>query len=267
MNSNLRSLRVLSLTASIAGIGALAPTRASAIVHYQTGFEAPTFTLGPLIGQDGWVGDPAANPAITVQNTVVASGSQAVRANAAGDPLGFQWAWKPLSTVTVPATTAEPLVTISWDMQLSPLGGGDTPTKLWGIDLYNGTGRIAVVGIFQDTGGPVIAGTGADGQTLFNLGGAPARGAWHNFQIVLNYDELTYDVRMDGNLIDFDVPFNVGANAGVDRTLGDADFTGQERGTDIGYFDNYSVTSAPVPEPTTIALSALGGCALLQRRR
>ena len=80
-----RSRRALALALGLISTSAVLPASASATVHYQTGFESPSFTLGQLIGQDGWVGDPAANPAIAVQNTVFASGSQAVRANV---PLG-----------------------------------------------------------------------------------------------------------------------------------------------------------------------------------
>src|SRR5262245_2745652 len=108
---------------------------ASATIHYQTGFEQPAFSVGPLVGQDSWTGDPTINPAITVQTSVVASGAQAVRINAVDDEGNFHWTWKPLSTVTAAATTAEPIVTVSWDMYLSALGPNDTPTKLWGVDL------------------------------------------------------------------------------------------------------------------------------------
>ncbi len=51
-------------------IGAIA-LPASAASLYSTGFEAPTFSLGALNGQGGWV---SADPTAAVENTVVYAG-------------------------------------------------------------------------------------------------------------------------------------------------------------------------------------------------
>lgn len=47
---------------------------------FSTGFEPPTYSLGPLSGQDGWVGSNVS----AVENSTVFAGTQAVAYNSTG---------------------------------------------------------------------------------------------------------------------------------------------------------------------------------------
>ena len=56
-------------------LAVLAPLQGAIILS--TGFENPPYTLGALAGQDGWLA--AGTTAITVENTTVKTGAQAVQ--------------------------------------------------------------------------------------------------------------------------------------------------------------------------------------------
>ena len=60
----------------ILAIGSVLP--ACAGVLYSTGFESPTFTTGPIAGQNGWAVFPGPTSAVQVESGVAESGSQAV---------------------------------------------------------------------------------------------------------------------------------------------------------------------------------------------
>jgi len=231
------------------------------------GFEAPTYNLGNLVGQNGWVVDPAANSGVAqVQNTVFKTGSQAVRMSGGSTT----WAWPDLGYT--PA--AGEFVRVSFDVQRSSFGAANNFGYF--VDIYDTTGaRIARSGLTR-TGTSTAPGSV---QALATIGGATPgsfligspllNNTWYSFAVDLNFTADTYDVRIDGSLISAGLPFVVAANG-----VGDADLqlSGATGATDSGYFDNYMVEALVIPEPTAMSLvllglAGLGGRAWLGRRQ
>jgi len=247
---------------------------AATTVRYQTGFEpGEGFTLGNLVGQHNWDQADGALPNVdsTVQNTLVrptTGGLQAVQIHANGPAdnpnADFTDVWTPATTVGAAAIAAEPLVTIKWDMQRGVLAGGQTETALWGIDIYDlGDATIAAsIGAYDDSVGPAVAGTNSSGNFVF-LGDGTPRGNWDTYTVTVNYLTRQYTVAMNGVTLGTPQSIFLGSNAGI----GDVDFLALTRGTDSAYFDNFSITTSTVPEPT----AALGFSAvvigLVRKRR
>jgi hypothetical protein len=237
-------------TAAILGFAGAA----NAGVIYQTGFENPPFTLGSVVGQDGWseFGSATAN----VQNAVAASGSQAVAvdgASTASQSGPFKSSPTAAGKVVL---SGDIMLTSSADQgswQFAGLGAGLTPFD-GGIDIGAGGNIFAIT-----AGYPTI--------------GSFSRDVFHSVQIFLNYNTQSYSVRLDGVTLASGLHFCgdngpcAGAPSGpFDSGLFDT-FGGNH--TDTGYLDDYAVATF-VPEPSTWAVMLLGMGALgasLRRRR
>jgi len=260
---------VVVATALLSASAALAST-----LRYQSGFEpSEGFSIGNLIGQHGWEQADGAPPAVDslVQNGVVrpvSGGLQAVQLRTNGpsvDPnANFTDVWTVASGVTPAQTALEPLVTIQWDMMRGPITGSQSPTALWGIDIYDsGASNIAAsIGAYDDDLGPAIAATDAGGNFVF-LGDGSARGTWDSYSVTINYLTRKYTVSLNGVQLGAAQSLYFGANNGIN----DVDFLALTRGKDSAYFDNLSVTTSAVPEPAAIGIVALAGIGLLRKRR
>ena len=258
--------------AVLATLGAASFSNATTIV-YQTGFEAPDYNLGNLIGQNNWsqydADLPYAN--VTVQNGVVRAGtggSQAVKFQSMGassDPYtDFTDVWSTDSAVSSAQIAAEPIVRIQWDMMRAALGAGETPTGAWGIDIYdtNANNLVATISTYDDLIGPGVSGTDSLGSQIY-LGDRTSRGTWDTYMVQLDYNSRTYSVYLNGNQIgDFQ-----SINAAADNGIGDVDFLSWTRGTDSAYFDNVLITTEAVPEPSSLSAIALGVLLVGRRRR
>ncbi len=244
--------------ALVAALSAGVVASANAAVLFDSqGFEAPTYTLGSLPGQNGWLLDNNPPGPFTVQNTVVRSGSQAVRATGGGT--GTNWTFPDISYT--PA--AGEIISVRADLARTV---GSTASFGYLLDIYSPAGRIARAGLGTNAGTivPVL--------TTLNTAGAPATflasnatyaaNQWVNFEILLNFATQSYDLNIDGISIATNLPF-VGAGA----SLADADFQVSTAATanDVGYLDNYIVET--IPTPGALALLGLGGLAARRRRR
>ena len=235
----------------------LAASQADAAVLYQTGFENPPFTPGPIAGQDGWsVFGPSAGS--FVENTFAFAGTQAVEVN----PALFPGQSGPFKEVD----TSSPIVTQSAEIylksstnetswQYATLGPGFVNFAA-GIDIDVTTGAIHSI----TQGFPVI--------------GTFTRNVWHNVSLDLNYATDTYAVVLDGSFLASNIPFcgNSGAFCTGSSTIssyGDGffdSFGGISGQNDVGYIDNYSVSAVPEPASLTLIGSGLLALAFLRRR-
>jgi len=96
-------MRRAALTKGIVILFVLGCVREAAAGYiYQTGFEKPSFTTGPLAGQGGWSVFGFSPAAVTVQDSVAMTGKQAVRVNAAavGQNQVGPWHSDPFDTAT-----------------------------------------------------------------------------------------------------------------------------------------------------------------------
>ena len=216
---------------------------AHAGVIYQTGFESPTFTVGPLAGQDGWnVFSGGGTPgAVTVQTAVVESGSQAVEVNtslASGQTGPFRFDQSsPSDTIVI--MKADVLLTSS-SVQTAWQFAGITPTLqfMGGFNaLSDGTLQIITAGFPVTT--PIIS-----------------RDVWNQWEVIYNFNAQTFDILINNTLVASNEPFFTSSSTIGEGLFDTFNATG---GNDKGYLDNYSITS--VPEPGSVIL--LGSSSLL----
>jgi hypothetical protein len=255
------SLLLIGVVGSIAS--------AQTTLFNSNGFEAPGYTLGNLSGQNTWFIDGTAS--YSVQNTVVAGGSQAVRAD--GGTV-TSWAFPPLNYTPATGET----VRIQADLARSTPG---SPTGSFGysIDVYDSNvARTTRFGLVNNAG-VIQAFVSAPFNTttqLFDPASAPVTvlltdaipaNQFINFDARLNYDTKNLRLFINGVDVGENIPF-------VTQTatnLADADFqvSTAAGAVDFGFLDNYVVTVLPVPEPfscTAVAAVGLVGVWRLRRR-
>jgi hypothetical protein len=219
---------------------------ARAGVVYSTGFEPPTYTLGNLVGQDGWqIFGPAT---VLVENSLVQSGVQAVSVDGSvvsqSGPFHADVATGPLVQLSAGIYIASSSNQSEW--QFSGLASGLAPF-MGGINVLPG-GAIQL----QTPGFPTV--------------GTFSYDTWHNVRYVFDITTQTFDFYLDNSLISANAPF-VGGFVGA---FGDGLFDTFGGGNDFGYIDNYSVANVSgVPEPASITLFGSGvlGLAAAARRR
>ena len=270
-------IRNAVLTSAVAILASASISSANTII-YQTGFEAPGYTVGNLIGQNNWqqfdADLPFAN--VTVQDGVVrpiTGGLQAVKFQAMGpsaDPYAdFTNVWSSDSAVSSAHIANEPIVWIQWDMMREALSSGSgasatTSGGSWGIDVYdtNANNLALTISVYDDMIGPGISGTDDSLAQVF-LSEASERGTWDTYAIEIDYTSRSYTVFINGNLVGSPLTLNAAADNGI----GDVDFLSWTRGTDSAYFDNLLITTNAVPEPASLGLIGSTGMLLARRRR
>ncbi len=230
-------------------LGCMGP--ASADIIYQTGFESPSYSLGTLAGQNNW-----GNSSIpVVENTTVLSGSQAVEFDASLLPSGQNVIAQPLSYNSV--NNSQALVRIQEAFFLSATG----TTSVWDVMVVVGNnGFIGQLGVRNNNIGLGLANSG--------VGSVPVmRGQWNSLELDLNFQTQIQSAFMNGIFI------GEGSFSNPTTSLGFVEFgVNQSPGTDQAFFDNLSITSSAVPEPSTLVIGLLGvalagGYGLRRRRR
>jgi hypothetical protein len=257
-------LSIMSKSAKFAPLAVLAlatPVHADVIL-YNTSFENPPFTTGPIAGQDGWNNGSGIS---TIENTFARTGSQAVFVDGSSATQSGPWH---------PDITAGPLIDLSADLaiftstnqsarQFAGLGPNLVPF-IGGIDISSIGSNSS---IFLITPGFPVVGT-FPRATAFNSS------AWHHVDFLFNLATQTYNFSFDGSLLASSVPFcgsNAGCSGAAVATYGSSlfdTFGGVTGGNDSGYMDNFRLALV-TPEPSSIALmvTALGALCLKLRRR
>lgn len=253
--------------AVLAALGAVALTAApapAAIILYQTGFEAPTFTAGqPVEGQGGFVTN-ASPAASTVSTLFPAAGAQSLRIDAdlVVDPdfAPQSFNWVPLGD---PVAGGALVVRGEVDVAVFLSGPGEVQA---GLQAYDQNGFfIAGINIntdFQGTGPKLFYYTDTNNSIAFD-----AFGQYVRLGLTLDYTLGVASFDLNGTTLGTDVFAAGGGNvADFDLYMG-RPVLADPSGT-VAYFDNYLVTAA-VPEPASVGLVAAGVAGLLgyARRR
>lgn len=231
------------------------------MVLYSTSFENPPFTVGPIAGQDGWnVFGPGIS---TIENTFAKTGTQAVFVDGStasqSGPYHSDSTTGPLVDLSADIAIFTSSTQSEW--QFAGLGSGLFPF-LGGIDIFPNDNIEAIT-----KGFPVI-GT-FPRATAFNAS------AWHNINLLFDIATQTYNITLDGVTLAANVPFcgDNGPCAGAPVSsygTGFFDSFGQSSNpgaNDSGYMDNFRVTAAAVPEPSSMIPLLIGFAAVCFWRR
>jgi hypothetical protein len=249
-------MRNLLLTSIVTG-ALVAGSVQGATLFDSFGFESPTYTLGGLAGQNGWTSLGAGVGA--VQNSVVQSGSQAV--SITGNSANGYWDWQSINY------TPSPGEVVSATSGLRR-GSSITAIKNFGyfLDAYGSADEIGRIGIAENAGTLVAVATtvvgGTPGNYIFASG--LSYDTWYNLQMDINVGSQTFNFSINGTLVGSNLPF---LTAESDVTDVDLQLQGRAGATDVGYFDNYKITTVAVPEPAAVSLAVFGGLTLLAVRR
>lgn len=290
MNTIVKSKKMAFGLTVLATALAVAPAANAFTVYDSGGFETgagfmPTKTLE---GQTG------GTPALTYQSrvgttrdqTTVESGFGINATNAVlvryGTPItdtGSAVYTNNFTTVPTPVNTAvNPFVAVFSDILVQPAFTNDpnnptTQGPLFGLNASamggnNTTSPLTVGAVYVDSGtSAVLYQTSIGGEPVFiDSGESVSLDEYHSFALSLNYKTSTYNIQVDGVLINAE-PIPFASNA---TTFSNTDFlginpvAGQTNGG-FGFFDNYSVIA--IPEPASLGAFGLVGLSCTLRRR
>ncbi|MGA3185756.1 MAG: PEP-CTERM sorting domain-containing protein [Bryobacteraceae bacterium] len=226
-------------------------------VLYSTGFETPTFTTGPLNGQNNWSVFGPGTP--TVESSFADTGSQAVFVDGgAASQSGPYYA----------ISSSGPLIDLSADIAIFT---SSTETE-WQFGAL-GPGLVGYLGgINIEPNGDIYAITAVPSEIgTFTKATAFNSAAWQNINLLFDIATQTYSVSLNGTLLASNIPFCgsnstcTGANI---SSFGDAFFDSFGNGNDSAYMDNFSIVSVS-PEPSMIfpMAAVLAGIGAARRRR
>ncbi|MBX3119436.1 MAG: PEP-CTERM sorting domain-containing protein [Fimbriimonadaceae bacterium] len=219
------------------------------------GFEAPDYSNGStLTGANGWTPISEGTTAGLVQTDIVKSGSQAVRFDrTATSPATFGAYVEHSGWIMTPE---HPVTTMEWDMYALD---GSVKSDLWGMSAFWGLEERMTVGINQNNKLTVRNGWIGTVETNTTV----ARNVWNRYRIDIDYIAKNASVYFNDAFIG-----QWAILPGPAEHWGTAIFNRSFGGNDGAVFDGLSIaTSAPVPEPASLAALGIGAIALIRRRR
>ncbi|MCA0362342.1 MAG: PEP-CTERM sorting domain-containing protein [Armatimonadetes bacterium] len=224
---------------------------------YSTSFEAPTFSVGDLNGQDGWSSTNSGTPTWTISGDRAKTGTQSVKWSDAGVPSTSSFAWRDVSSF---ATNPVPGLTASFSVFIEQ---NSAASRRFGFDVFYDSSDWTRLVIDKNTG--IFANTNIGSGTLSQVGtlGTAAAGRWVDISVSINFVTRAVSAKVDG--INIAMPSLSAATtqaSDIDLFRGLNNPLSGETG--LAYFDD--VTYEAVPEPTTMALLALGAVVANRRR-
>lgn len=248
------------------------PGLAAATSLFNCGFEAPTYSIGDLSGQDGWMVTPA-NAVGSIQDKFVYSGLQAVELI---DGASFGRAQQSISGVPDPVLSASYAMMFDdvWQgpmeadrfeaqMRVEVTGSGGTFGIEFGFLKAPSAGYETVPGDASAFYIEVGSESAMLGKAYDVVDYAAYSNTWHTYDLIFDNPNDLAQLYVDGVL-------RTQLTITEDLTaLSNVQIQNQRWGTNPSnseslYFDDLNVSV--VPEPATFGVFALGLAALLRRR-
>jgi hypothetical protein len=216
-------------------------------ILYQTGFEAPAYSLGNLAGQDSW--SPLAVLTPVVQSATTFSGSQAAHFNATGltgqtivgRPITYNALGNPESIVrfTMRAMITSAATTSNWNI----------------FSISSSAGFLAQTLVVQSRNARISGGGAATGSIFIQPD------VWNQYEMNVDFANQWATAYVNGEFIG-QRPLSVNPATNITRV---AFGVNSLPGTDSIFYDDLLVMS--IPEPGSMALLSCGAMPLLWRRR
>lgn len=247
-----RTLLAVSAAAVICATAALSNAAAPALLLDTEGFEAPTFSTGDLVGQNGWVSAGSGSVSATIEDANPIDGAQSLRVDRGANSTGFFASY--LGGVPDGGSN---IIQIEWDMTYELLEQTDGSFgPFFGVQAFDDLTSpgnvldIATLGVDATTSDILIA-DGASGH-FKESGFVVTHDEPHHYDLVLNFNNSTYTAFVDGVKIGQETFVNNSDQAPVATatTLTDADIVGRAAGGDTmsmglvshANFDNFTIT-------------------------
>lgn len=225
----------------------------AAVLYDSNGFEQPTYSVGPLIGQDGWGGqgtpqgdDPE------VQSSVFYDGSQAGAALRLSTNKTSMVAWRGFGP-------SAGLVNVQTAIRVEDMGTGDSYLDAFYVyQTHYQTGNRATILFFQEDGDVTVY----DGFTE-RMVGSWEDDQWYLIHFTFDVPNQTFDLSIGGVLVADDYAFLNSATA-LDG-VAYQEYGGLQNGG--WYWDDLEVNDNAVPEPQSGVLLGMAALALIATRR
>lgn len=237
---------IRSATLAVVALLSFTLSGQSAVLYDSNGFETPTFAVGTVAGQNGWtatVGNPSF---LTIENSLVYQGSQALfLQNSPGNRV--------LARYTLPSAQSADF----WaDMYIRPPAVSDIGTN-FSLNVRDSGGVIQSTASFTNAGSL----SGIAGSSYNQLD-------WNRITIFYDFEGAgnKYYVYLNNALV---TPSGI-TFSGANLRLFDFDWTANASATTTGggYVDNFVIqTTSPIPEPGVAVLLGLGLLVVLASRK
>jgi hypothetical protein len=227
----------------------------------QSDWEAPTWNVGAVAGQNGWTNfnSTAGHQVVTASSaSILAHSGVNVERSLTNSANGFERdAYLDVTAGWASRTDGSTLEVTLWIYLPSPTLA--PATGLHGVDVFS---TMGVPGAFfvSAADGSVVA-TNAS-SNLVSTGATIARDTWTKFDYFLNFTDGTTALYINDAYV-----YGGGFDNVTHTNVTDADIANISVGTggSTAFTDDFSVRV--IPGPATLALAGLGGLAMARRRR